>query len=256
VVGYNNFKKKLASGRPVLGVQLRSRSTMIAELYAMCGFDFIFIENEHFTYNMETISTVIQVCDGAGIDSVVRIPKNDQGTILQLLDTGASGLFIPHVDTVNDANAVVEAGKYPPIGDRGFSDGARSAMYGMFDGATYFENSNRDTALVPFIESKSGVENLEAIMKSGIDAVHIGPGDLAKSYGIPTGSPECEEIIKHIIAVGKKLNIPVGMPARNMEKTFYWIEQGCSFISLSSDLNIIQDVCLGFVREFNEKYPL
>ena len=256
MIGHNTFKKKLATGRPVLGVQLRSRSTMIAELYAMCGFDFIFLENEHFTYNMETLSTLIQVCDGSGINSIIRIPKNDQGTILQLLDAGASGLFIPHVDTEAEADAVVSAGKYPPLGDRGFSDGARSAQYGLFDGATHFENSNRDTALVPFIESKSAVENLEAIMNSGIDAVHIGPGDLAKSYGIEPASAENETIIKHIIEVGKKTNIPVGMPARSMQKAFYWIDQGCGFITLSSDLNILQDACLGFIKEFNGRYPL
>ena len=256
MISHNTFKKKLASGRPLLGAQLRSRSTMIAEIYAMCGLDFIFIENEHFTCDMETIATLIQVCDGSGINSMVRIPKNDQGTILQLLDAGVSGLFIPHVDTKADAIAVVNAGKYPPLGDRGFSDGARSARYGMFDDANaLFESLNKDTALVPFIESKSAVENLEDIMNSGIDAVHIGPGDLATSYGIEPASAENEKIIKYIIELGQKTNIPVGMPARSMQKAFYWIDQGCSFISLSSDLNIIQDACIGFIKEFNEKYP-
>ena len=255
MINHNTFKKKLASGRPVLGVQLRSRSAMIAEIYAMCGFDYIFIENEHFTNNMETLASLIQICDGSCIDSIIRIPKNDQGTILQLLDAGVSGLFVPHIDTKADACAVVNAGKYPPLGERGFSDGARSARYGMFDAATHFEKSNAETALIPFIESKSAVDNLEAIMTSGIDAVHIGPGDLATSYGVATASAENEAIIQRIIETGKQADIPVGMPARTMEKAFYWIEQGCSFISLSSDLNIVQDACLDYIKEFTKKYP-
>ena len=252
---YNNFNAKFASGKPVLGVQLRSRSPMIAEIYAMCGFDYIFIENEHFTCNMETLATLIQICDGLGIDSMVRIPKNDQGMILQLLDAGASGLFVPHINSLADAKSVVNAGKYAPTGKRGFSDGARSARYGDFDGATHFAQINKDTALVPFIESKSAVEELDAILESGIDAIHIGPGDLASSYGIEPAGAENQKIMEHIINKGQKAGIPVGIPVRNMEKAFHWIDKGCSFITLSSDTNIIQDGCMQFIQQFQKRYP-
>jgi 4-hydroxy-2-oxoheptanedioate aldolase len=255
MINGHTFKEKLLSGKPVLGIQLRTRSTMIAELYALCGFDFVFIENEHFTYNYETIAALIQVCDGAGIDSIIRIPKNDQGIILQLLDAGASGLFIPHIDTAADAARAVNAGKYRPLGERGFSDGARAASYGIsFNRDAYFEKANKSTALVPFIESKSGVENLEAILGCGIDAIHIGPGDLAQSYGVEAAGKENEAVIEQIVKTANASGIPAGMPARTMEKASYWIDKGCRFISLSSELNILTDFCLDFVGKFRKKY--
>jgi 2-dehydro-3-deoxyglucarate aldolase/4-hydroxy-2-oxoheptanedioate aldolase len=250
----NTFNEKCKSGKPVLGIQLRSRSAMIAELYALCGFDFIFIENEHFTYNSETVAALIQVCDGLGIDSMVRIPKNDQGIILQMLDAGASGLFIPHVDTVEDAKYVVDCGKYKPAGNRGFSDGARATNYGIFDKTVYFETANKTTALAPFIESKTAVDDLNAILASGIDAIHIGPGDLAQSCGVDIASAENEATIARIIKTANSYRIPVGMPARTMERASYLINLGCNFISLSSEMNILKDFCQDFVGKFRKKY--
>jgi 4-hydroxy-2-oxoheptanedioate aldolase len=251
---HNTFAEKCKSGKPVLGIQLRTRSTMIVELYALCGFDFDFIENEHFTYDYETLAALIQVCDGIGIDSMIRIPKNDQGIILQMLDAGASGLFIPHVDTAADAKYVVDSGKYKPLGERGFSDGARATNYGIFDKTVYFENANKTTALVPFVESKQAVDDLKAILGTGIDGIHIGPGDLAQSYGVDAADQKNEVVIERIIKTANDCGVPVGMPARTMERTASLINKGCNFISLSSELNILKDFCMDFVKEFRKKY--
>jgi len=254
VINHNTFNQKLREGKILLGCQVRSRSAMIAELYGLCGLDFVFIENEHFPWNMESIAALIQACDGAEIDSIVRIPQNNQGMILQLLDAGASGIFIPHIDTKADAEEAVKAGKYAPLGERGFSDGARATRYGFFDRGSYFETANQNTSIIPFIESKTAVENLDDILHSGIDAIHIGPGDLAQSYGVEPGSKKAEEIMQSIINSGNAAGIPVGLPVPTIEKAMYWVETGCRFISFSSDFSILKNACTKAVEEFRRKF--
>jgi len=250
MINHNTFNKKLKEGKILFGCQIRSRSAMAAEIYGLCGMDFVFIENEHFAWNIESVTSLIQACDGAEIDSIVRIPQNNQGMILQLLDAGASGIFIPHIDTKEDADSVVHSGKYAPIGERGFSDGARATQYGFFEKSEYFKTANENTSLIPFIESRSAVENLRDILSSGIDALHMGPGDLASSYGIDSASKENEEIIEHVIKEAAKVNIPVGMPVATMEKAKFWVDKGCRYITFSSDFAILKDVCSKAVKEF------
>jgi 2-keto-3-deoxy-L-rhamnonate aldolase RhmA len=204
---YNTFLKKLREGKILLNCQAWSRLTMIAKIFGLTGLDYVFFEGEHFPWNTASLAAVIQACDGAEINSIARIPQNNPGMILQMLDAGASGVITPYVD--NRANAFVMAGKYVPVGDRGISSNSRTAQYGFIDKKTYFETANKDTALIVLIESKA-VENID-------DILHIAPKDLAYFYGIAVASKKNKEIIVAVIAVTNKVDILAGCPAETVE---------------------------------------
>jgi 2-keto-3-deoxy-L-rhamnonate aldolase RhmA len=120
------------------------------------------------------------------MSSVVRVPKLDHSLIAKYLETGALGVAVPHVNTAEQAEAVVNAARYAPEGRRGCDAGAsRSSAYGLTGSADdYFARSNREILVAVWVEEVEGMENLDEILRvPGVDAVFFGVGDLALSMG-------------------------------------------------------------------------
>ena len=220
---------------------------MVTEIFGYCGFDYIFIENEHFGYNIESVEEIIRACDLAGTESILRIPDHDPAKILQYLDLGASGLLLPHVDTGEQARAIVEAGKYLPRGKRGFSNTSRATKYGDIPKEEYKCLANANTMLIGFIESIEAVRNLDAILASGLDAIHIGPGDLSETI---KDSAELQRTIDQIIVTARKANIPVACVTATVDGAIALVKRGVSMVSYSSDLMLLKEAGKHAVMSF------
>lgn len=238
----NRMLEKLRSGGTAIGTQLRSRSPMVAELFGYLGFDFVYIESEHFPFNIETVEELVRGCDLAGITSLIRIPDHDEGKILQFLDMGIGGLILPHVENREEALSIVKAGKYSPVGERGYSDTSRSAQYGMIPVKEYRELSNRNTALIPMIESRQAAEHLEDILNTGIDLIRIGLRDLSDSfgYGGEQNHSDLQKAVDQIIATADKYHIAVGCAAGSLEDAREKLGRGFRQISFKSDMAMIR----------------
>ena len=215
---------------------------MIAEVYGSCGFDYVFIEGEHFPYNIESVLHLIRACECGGIEPFLRIPDHDPGKILQYLDMGVKGMFFPHCDTGAQARAIMAAGKYAPVGARGFSNTSRATGYGMFPMDEYKAFANKNTMMIPFIESKEAVERIDEILAAHPDAIHLGPGDLSESYGTPASSQTVQRAIDHVIERCAGVGIPVAAPAATPEEAVTLIQRGVNMIDLSSDLMLLRAV--------------
>lgn len=248
----NLVKAKWEAGKAVIGCQNRTGSPMVSELFGLCGFDYVFIENEHFVFDPKEILNVVLGCDAGGTTPILRIVDSDPGKILQYLDLGVGGLLFPHVDTAEEAKAIVDAGKYPPMGNRGFSNTSRATCYGFLDMESYKKEANRETLLIPFIESRKSVENLDSILSSGVDAVHIGPGDLSLSYGTTAGDPKMVQLIKEILKECNKANVPCGLPAASIDEARMWISCGCKMIDFSSDMALLKKAGCEIVKAIGE----
>jgi 4-hydroxy-2-oxoheptanedioate aldolase len=232
--------EKAARGETLIGFQLRSRSPLIAEMIGICGFDFIYIETEHFVSNDESIENAVRAAQLTGVVPLVRIPTYDEGRILQMLDMGAMGLKLPHVDTPEDAKALMDAGKYPPAGKRGAGFSCRSSGYGI--GVTrdeYKKQANKNTLIIPMIESLTGVNNVEAILDTGVDMLRIGRNDLSESMGVEMNSREFLQAVDHVITCAAKRGIAVGASASSVEHVFELRRQGFRMISYMSDLAML-----------------
>lgn len=189
----------------------------------------------------------------AGTLPFIRVTNHSKAHIDRYLDSGAMGIVVPQVDNYEQAKAVCEAVKYPPVGTRGFSNIQRGAHYGMFpDMDKYSDFCNENTMVVLYCESKEAVENIEEIVKiPEIDVIFIGPYDLSQSLGVtgkindPIVQGAIDKVIKAALDAGKT----VGSVAGTVEMAKNWIERGVKFLAVSSDYKMIGEESKKFVSE-------
>ena len=200
----NRVKANLNSG--ALSVVLSGHMTPdIVDSLGPLGFDGVWIEGEHGPVDYKDIPDLTRAADIWGMTSVVRVNQNVPGIIYRTLDVGAQGIVVPHVNTKEEAEAVVSAGKFAPIGERGMFGSRQS--YGV---ENYFAEANDQSLLVVLIEDIVAVNNLDDILSvDHIDVFFVAPSDLAQSMGYigQLGRPEVvstiEGAIQKIAAAGR-----------------------------------------------------
>lgn len=233
----NRTKQIIYSGKPAFGYWIHSNSYKIAEMAGLIGVDYIIIDNEHAFNDEIALENLIRIADLSGVTPIVRVSENSPVAILKVLDAGAGGVIVPHVETPNDVKRVLEAVKFAPDGKRSLGAG-RSLGYGFADIPNYYELSNREIIVIALIESISAVDNIKEIsFTKGVDILHIGPSDLAQSMGY-TGKPDhplVEKAIKKILIAGKEANVAVGISANDAFLAKHRIKQGFLFIPLGKN---------------------
>lgn len=174
----NGAKHKLERGERVVCVS-GLNSTHVIDFLGQFGFDAVWIEAEHGPVDFADIPDLTRACDVWGMTSVVRVNQNNAGVIYRTFDVGAQGIVVPHVNTAAEAQAVVDAAKFHPIGHRGMF-GSRQG-YGDPD---YVHKANDETLTVVLIEDIAAVNNLQEILAvDNIDVFFVAPSDLAQSMG-------------------------------------------------------------------------
>jgi len=185
----NALKRKMLEGRRGCGVLIELNSPDLVEMVGHLGFDFVFLDGQHCGLNPEIARELIRAADVIGMTSLVRVPKNDPAVILEYLEVGAGGIIVPNIVTRSEAEAAAAAMRYPPAGTRGGFGRSRAAGYGLTQTQVeYFTRINDEILFVALLEDAAALPHADAICQTpGVDAVIIGPGDLALSMGIPGG---------------------------------------------------------------------
>ena len=193
----NGFKRRLLAGDLQYGLWLGLSETFSAEICAGAGFDWLLIDAEHGPNDLRTIFAQLQAIAPYSSHPVVRPPLGDHVLIKQLLETGVQTLLIPMVDTAEQAAHLVEAMRYPPHGIRGVGSSlARASRWGRI--ADYAHRANAEMCLLVQVETRRGLENLDAILDvEGVDGVFFGAADLAASFGL-LGEPNHPHIVAAI----------------------------------------------------------
>jgi 4-hydroxy-2-oxoheptanedioate aldolase len=225
----NVAKHKLAEGG-IVSVALGPMSADLIEHFGLLGFDAIWLEGEHGPVDYGDIPDLTRACDLWGKSSLVRVNQHEPGVIYRTLDVGAQGIAVPHVNTADEARAVVDAAKFGPIGHRG-SATSRQGI-GVPD---YFARANDETMIVILIEDIVAVHNLDSILEvDNIDVFFIAPGDLAQSMdhtgenNHPDVTAAVEDSIRRIVASGRVAGTLVN--ASNVE---HYARLGARFFSVS-----------------------
>lgn len=197
----NKIKYKLEKGE-VTTVVMGDMTPDLVEVFGQIGFDGTWIEAEHGPVDYGDIANYTRACDLWNMTSVVRVNLNMPGIIYRTLDQGAQAIVVPHVSTVDEAQSVVNASKFHPIGERG-SYTSRQGL-GVDN---YFAKANDETMAIILIEDMVGIENLDEILTvDNIDVFYVPPGDLAQSMGYP-GQPSHPEVLETIDrAIAKIVN--------------------------------------------------
>ena len=193
----NRVKQKLAAGEVATILAGTNDPDLIDQLGPL-GADGIWLEGEHGGVDYADLGNLTRACDLWGMTSIVRVMDNDYATIYRTLDRGAQGIVVPHVNTRAEAEAVVAAGKFAPLGKRGMFTSRLG--FGVSD---YFHTANDHTLLIVLIEDIAGIRNLDEILKvDAIDVFFVAPSDLATSMGHigTTGHPDVQQTIDAALA--------------------------------------------------------
>ncbi len=206
----NLAKKKLAAGKAISVAAPVYTSPGLVEQLGHLGFDAVFLDCEHGPAGWEEVENMVRAAELVNVTPIVRVQSQDPSTIGRALDRGAGGVQVPHVNTRAEAEGVVRAAKFAPLGHRGYA-GGRSAL-GVK--GSFTSHANEETMVVVMLEEREALKNLHDIVTvEHIDAFFVAPGDLAQSMGHPgeTKHPEVqaavEEAVKRIAAAGRAAGV-------------------------------------------------
>jgi 4-hydroxy-2-oxoheptanedioate aldolase len=238
---HNQFKARLLSGDVQYGLFIALVDQVAAEITAGAGFDWVMVETEHAPNDLRTVLTQLQAVAASGVPVLVRPTEGDTVQIKRLLDIGVQTLLVPMVESAEQARQLVSAMRYPPSGIRGVGASmARAAQWNRHD--DYFSAANDQMCLVVQIESVEGAAAIEAIAAvDGVDALFVGPSDLAASMGHlgNSGHPDVVAAVADAVSRIKAAGKPVGIFATSIESALAYAAQGCSVIAVGSDITLL-----------------
>ncbi len=233
------FRHRVLGGDRLFGTFLKTPTTHAAEILAQEGYDFVVIDEEHAPFNPETTDRILMACHHAGIAGVVRVSRVED--ILRVLDSGADGVLVPHVDSAERAKAVVACARYRG-GARGFSNTTRAGRYGSIAMGEHIAAQDSGVAVIAMIEDRSAIGRLDEIAAvEGVDAFFIGRGDLtvafeAESQAATDVVGAVEAITSAASRAGRKVFVMSGAPddARTLS------DQGATGFIMASDQGFLR----------------
>jgi 2-keto-3-deoxy-L-rhamnonate aldolase RhmA len=238
----NPVKQALKKGEPVIGTMItEAGSAGVVWIMANAGFDFVFIDMEHGTFDLQTVSDMIKVARLAGIVPLVRVPDLAYHLAAQVLDAGAMGIMLPRVETRDQAEKLVSYMKYPPVGVRGGTVGRGHTEYGGAKPQELVSHMNENTLVILQIERETAIDNIDDLLSvPGVDAAVIGPFDLTISLGEnSTTAPRVEEAIQKVVDSARRNNVASGIHIPEQEVVLKWHQRGMTMLACNSDLGIL-----------------
>lgn len=239
----------LRSPRFHLGTWLSLGSPVIAELAGLCGFDWLLIDLEHGCVGEASLFQTLQALRGSRSAVIVRVGAPHPDLIQRVLDWGADGIMVPHVDTAEIARAVVRAVRFPPCGTRGYSRSVRACGYGL---------ELPDAAVQPLvlaqIESGEAVANVREIAAvDGVDVLFVGPADLAFDLKASGSALAYDACLAAVAAAATSSGRQAGILCRNEADAAPLRELGYTVQAIDSDTAILRqrykDLVARFARE-------
>ena len=237
----NAFKRALAEGRRPIGFWLSLGSPAVAELVAGAGYDWVLVDTEHAPNEVPDVIDQLRALEGGTASPVVRPAWNDPVLIKRLLNAGAQSLLVPFVRNAEEAARAVAATRYPPRGIRGVATITRASHYGRV--ADYVRAAQDEICVVVQLETRGSLAELEAIAAvPGVDALFVGPSDLAADMGHASepGHPEVQAAIADACARCVRLGKPLGTFAPFEDDARRYLEMGVRFAAVGADVVVLR----------------
>jgi 4-hydroxy-2-oxoheptanedioate aldolase len=231
----SELRQKWAAGQPTFGGWCTSGSAFTAEIMALQGFDFVALDVQHGLYGYESVVSAIRAVDTTPAVPIVRVPSGDPAFAGKLLDAGAQGIIFPMIETADDAEGAVKACRYHPRGTRSFGPARAGLRFGRDPDVL----SNLALCIV-MIETARAVDNVHQIVAvDGIDAVFIGPADLAITYGMaPSAEPVPgvhADAIELVRQAACNAGLGVGFPCLTAEYATKMATAGYTLLPIGAD---------------------
>src|SRR5262245_24012098 len=239
----NPVKAALKAGQPQVGTWLSLGSMYATRVLARVGFPWLTVDMEHSPIGIEQAASLFGAIAEAGCVPLARVPRGTHENLKRALDAGAWGIVVPMVNTIEEAKLAIAAAKYPPVGNRSIGGGLHALNFDARAG-DYYKRANDEILVILQTESPTGVENAEAIYGlSGVDAIFVGPNDLAanmrKADGREASKEEFDATMRRILDTGKKVRTPVGLHVLTAEDALRHAADGWQFIAIGSELRMM-----------------
>jgi 4-hydroxy-2-oxoheptanedioate aldolase len=250
-----DLKQKIANGQVVFGTFFKLNCASLVEMIGYAGFDFIIVDNEHSNFSYSEMENLIRAADGVKLHTIIRTPSGAEEHIAHALDSGASGIQIPGLTTVEQVKDAMPYTKYYPLGRRGMNFAQRAANFGYMDKNAYFKSANEDTLVVVHVENKEMVDQIEELCQvPEVDILFAGPGDLSQSVGKPgqVNAPEVVALVEKIFTTAAKYKKSVGIWVGNATDAEKYIKMGAQYIGYQNDVSLINSVLKDSVKVFEQ----
>ncbi|MGZ0170958.1 MAG: HpcH/HpaI aldolase family protein [Planctomycetales bacterium] len=256
----NSVKQNLMAGGSSIGTfMFEFHSAGVARVAAAAGAEFAIFDMEHTGWSVETIRMLCATTHGTNMLPLVRVPATEYHFIARALDMGAHGVMVPMVESVEQAEKIVNSAKYPPVGRRGSAFGIGHDDYTGGDVVEKMDSSNEHQLLIAQIETADGLQNVEAIAAvDGIDVLWIGQSDLSASIGIPGqfDHPDFLAAMDQVVAACNAHGKIGGLMPTTLDFGEVCVQKGFRMLAWSGDVWIYQaglTAGMNSLREFVSK---
>ena len=249
----NLFKSRLVAREQQIGIWSMLASSNVLEVLTQSAYDWVMIDTEHAPNDVPMVLEQLRTVEQSGMPAVVRPPVNDTIIIKRLLDVGAQTLLVPMVESAQDAQRAAAAVRYPPLGVRGVASGTRANHYGR--DTDYFARANEEICLAVQIESVAGLHNLERIAEvAGIDALFVGPSDLAAALGHLGNSkhPDVQEQIHRARERAHAVGKPIGILMPDETLAAEYVRSGFDFVAVTTDISLLRAGADSVLRKMSD----
>lgn len=237
------LRQRVLAGEQVLGTMLFEFFTPgIAQIAKNSGCEYIIYDMEHAGLGYETFKAQVAHCRGIGVAPMVRVPRSDYQFLARALDVGAEGVMIPMVESVEQAKAIAEATRYPPVGRRGAAFGFAHDHYEAGSPADKIKFANARNLVIAQIETERGLADVEAIAAvDGIDVLWVGHFDLTNFLGIPGqfDNPTYLDAIKRIVKAGRAHGKGLGFMASDAKWARDYKAHGFHMLASGTDMALL-----------------
>lgn len=231
-----SLKSRLAAHDLIVGTFIKTPSAIVAEVLSLTALDCVCLDAEHAPFDRGSLDACILAARAGGMEVLVRTPSAAPEHLLSALDSGATGVLVPHVRSLAEAEAVVKAAHYGH-GGRGYAGSSRAAGYTTLTMAQHKLASAQRTVVIAQIEDPEAVDAVESIAAiPGLDALFIGRADLTVAYGAESqDDPRVVAAVERVCASGMASGKPIGMFLARIDDAAYWRGRGASLFLLGSD---------------------
>ncbi len=231
---------------------INSRTPDVPAIAAAAGYDAVYVDLEHTSTSLETAGMLCASAIGAGIAGLVRVPSQDPSLIARVLDNGATGIIVPHVNSAVEAQAIVDASRFPPVGHRSISGPNALGGYGPLSPTELTAVLESRTVVAVMIETPQAVEHVDAIAAvAGIDMLLIGPSDLTAEMGIhgEYENAHFHNAVQSVSAACRTHGVALGVAGiKSLDLLERFVDLGLRFISAGTDVGMMTEAATARAR--------
>ena len=250
----NNLIDLWKSGKPVINAWLSIPNSFTAEAFGKMGWDSITIDLQHGQNDYQSSISMLQALSSSSSVPMVRVPWNEPGIIMKMLDLGVMGVIAPMINSRKDCEKFISYCYYPPIGQRSFGPMRAQLIHGM----NYFNKANDNILSFAMIETREAVDNLDDILSvPSLTGIYIGPADMSSSYGLPPKFDVREDPvfsnIKMICEKAKKYNKIAGIHNGSTSYAKEMLNLGYKMVTILSDFRVMSSNSQKIVDEMKSQ---